>query len=67
MHNLNEISNKYLVNTLLKLEKTLALHFLELLHKKRVKMQPKRIYNKTPYVWSNKFTQAKKILQHRWL
>ena len=27
----------------------------------------KIIYNKTPYVWSNKFTPAKKILHNRWL
>ena len=34
---------------------------------KSVKMQQKRIYDKTPYVWENKFTPGKKILHNRWL
>ena len=33
MHNFNKIPYNYLVNALLKLKITVALHFLELLHK----------------------------------
>jgi hypothetical protein len=44
-----------------------VLHFLDLLHKMSVKMRPKKIYDKTPYVWGNKFTPTEEILHNRWL
>ena len=51
MHNFNKLPYKYLVNTLINSKITFALHFLEMLHIKNVKMQPqKRIYDKTLYV-----------------
>ena len=62
------MAQKYLVNTLLNSKITFAIHFLELLHKTSVKMQPKIFcYDKTPYVWRNKFTPVKKFLHNRWL
>ena len=42
MHNINKIPNKYLVNILINSKITFALHFLELLHKKSVKMERKK-------------------------
>ena len=66
MHNFDKVPYEYIVNTILKLKNYFGLHFLVLLHKKRMNMRQKRIYNKTLYVWSNKFTQTKKILHNRW-
>ena len=43
---------------------TFALHFLEFLLKKSVKIQQKRNKDKTPYVCSKKLAPVKKIL-HR--
>ena len=48
MHKFNKIPYKYLVNTIIKLKITFAPHFLEILHKKRVKMRQKKFYDKTP-------------------
>ena len=35
--------------------------------KREWKCDQKKIHNKTPYVWSNKFTPAKETLHNRWL
>ena len=35
--------------------------------KRAWKCDKKLVYDKTPYVWSNKFTPAKKILHNCWL
>ena len=66
--NFIKIPYEYLVSTLLKLKKIpFVLHFFELLQKKSVKIwREKRIYNKTLYVWSNKFTAASTILHNCW-
>ena len=38
---------------------TFSLYLLEILHKKSVKIRPKKNYDKTLYVWSNQFTPVK--------
>ena len=57
------------INALLKIKSNFfLLHFHELVQKKkRQKATKKGNYNKTPYVWINKFPPAKKILHNRWL
>ena len=70
MHNFYKISYNYLVTTLLFKTQKYVLPFVSLNfykkkeHEKATKI---RIYNKTLYVWSNKFTPAKKKLHNRWL
>ena len=60
--------SKYLVNTLLKLKKYFCPSFPSTFtQNKRENVTKKIIYDKTMYVWSNKFTPAKKILHNRWL
>ena len=47
------------MNKIAKLKKAFSLNFFDFLHKKSMTMRQKIKYDKTPYVWSNKFTSAK--------
>ena len=68
LHNCNKIHYKYLANILLQLKNYFCHSFLwTFAQKERKNAPPKRIYDKTPCVWSNKLTQAKKVLHNRWL
>ena len=60
IHNFNKIPYKCLVNTLLKLKNNFCPTVSWIFTQKSVKMQQKRIYDKTPYVWSKQITPAKK-------
>ena len=59
VHNFSKINYKYLVINLLQL--TFALHFFELLHKKKVKMRQQRISDKTPTFGATTLRQPRKF------